>query len=95
MASKLNEYEKEIEDGKKILREEGMNFTLFKTSMRRFFVHPEQIDEDSFVWFYICYAEYRAHYPKEKLRDWAAMHFQDFNKDENRFWLTNYMRKYI
>lgn len=91
----MGEYDSNIEDGKKLLRSEGVNFSVFKSQMRTFFRNSQEIDEDSFVEFYNIFAERKSRYPKEKIGHWAAEFFQDFNKDEHSFWLMPFMRKYI
>lgn len=91
----MNEFELAVEEGRQLLRSEGVNFTVFKSQMRTFFHNSHLIDEDSFVEFYNLFAYRKYVCPKEKLGHWAAEFFQDFKKDENRYWLMSFMRKYI
>lgn len=93
MKKELNEYVQSIEDGKAIMRKEGLNFNAFKTQMREFFVNPGALDEDGMVYFYNVFAATKGKYPTEKLKQWAAWHFKDFNRDEHEFWLTPAMKR--
>lgn len=82
----MNQFDKDVEQGKQLLRIEGITFSRFKESFKTYFINPDIIDEDRFVNFYNIYAERRLKY-KDTIEEWIGEFFQDFNQDDHDFWL--------
>jgi hypothetical protein len=83
----MEEYLQQIEDGKKVLRERGINFSIFKTDLSALLVNARLLDEDDWVDFYNAYARGIGAKVFQTIKDWAKDFFQDWNKKEHRIWL--------
>lgn len=84
----MNRIELTVERGKKILRDENINFSMFKALLPNFLHHTNRLDEDDWVSYYNSYAGcVGAANRYELVGDWAKEWFQDYNKDDHRIWL--------
>lgn len=83
----MNQYQKEIEDGKLILRNLGVNLTVFKHELSEILENTKALDEDDWVMQYNTYAGCVGRTGYEPLNEWAKEFYQDHNKKEHRIWL--------
>lgn len=83
----MNQYQKEIEQGKTILREHGINLTVFKELLAESLDNTKAFDEDDWVMQYNTYAGCVGRTGYEPLSEWAKEFYQDYTKKEHRVWL--------
>jgi len=83
----MNEYQRDIETGKTLLRLHGVNFSTFKEIVSSLLHGTATLDEDYWVDLYNSYAGCVGRTGYEPLTEWAEEFFQGFNKEEHRIWL--------
>lgn len=75
---KVNELKKATEEGLRLLRAAGMNFSVFKGLVSHLLINSEEIGEDEWVDLYNTYAASNSRY-KETVEEWANEFFSDWD----------------
>lgn len=82
-----------IENGKEIIRKEGINFNVFKLLVQAVMTSMKKVGEDEWVFAYESYAGARAS-GKETVANWAEEYYQDWNMPEHSCELISRKRKW-
>lgn len=83
-----------VEEGKEIIRKEGINFSVFKLIISAMMTPRPEWDEEFWIWLYECFAEWRTGF-SEPIDEWAEDHFSEFTIENNGSQLKTKEYKWI
>jgi hypothetical protein len=88
----MNKIEINQENGKRILRQRSINFTVFKYSLSKILNGTKSFNEDEWTSHYNSYAESVGRDGFEPVKTWAREYFQLWTEGEHRAWLKRYKK---